>query len=46
MSNEQYTSPPCFMHELDPDFVEIEMQERPKKTKRPERPIKDETDEP
>ncbi len=44
MSGEQYASPPCFLHELDPDFVEVETPE-PRKTKKPKRPEKDETDE-
>ena len=24
MSGEQFASPPCFLHELDPDFVMLE----------------------
>ncbi len=25
----EYSSPPCFMHELDPDFVSPKMERRP-----------------
>jgi hypothetical protein len=39
----QYASPPCYLHELDPEFRETEKPEARKK-KRPLPPPKAETD--
>jgi len=46
MSDEkQYASPPCFLHELDPEFLGIEMPETGKVKKKPVPADKAETDE-
>ena len=45
MSGEQFASPPCFLHELDPEFRDVETAEPPK-AKEPERPRKAETEKP
>ena len=45
MSGEQFASLPCFLHELDPEFRDVETAEPPK-AKEPERPRKAETEKP
>ena len=45
MSDEkEYASPPCYLHELDPDFLAIE-EPKVAKPKKPGRPKKAESDE-
>jgi hypothetical protein len=46
MSDERYASPPCFLHELDPEFLAIENEEAEKVKKRPKPADKAETDKP
>lgn len=44
MTGDQYASPPCFLHELDPDFLATEHPEKPKKVSRPPSPGEPEQD--
>jgi hypothetical protein len=40
----QYASPPCFLHELDPEYLGIEQLEAAKVKKKPVRADEAETD--
>ena len=42
MTGDQFASPPCFLHELDPDFVAVEPSKEPKKAVR--RPARGDAD--